>query len=207
MDRATPHRIGVYLAVVQFLFTLTWTVYVIFLPKLAAQAGIPKQWVVYILLADQLVFVVMDFAMGIAADRVSRVLGKLGYADPRRDHRLVRRVPAAAVRGAARRGVALPRAHVLWAVTLVGAARAAARADRQVRRRSLRCRGSPRCRSSVSVSPARSRRISRSRCATSIRACLSSRRASRSRSRRSASSGPSASSRRGDLRGAAGRAP
>lgn len=73
-----PHRIGVYLALVQFLFTLTWTVYVIFLPKLAAQAGIPKQWVIYILLADQLVFVCMDFAMGLAADRVSRVLGKLG---------------------------------------------------------------------------------------------------------------------------------
>ena len=80
MNRAAPHRIGVYLGIVQFLFTLTWTVYVIFLPKLAAQAGIPKQWVVYILLADQLVFVIMDFAMGLAADRVSRVLGKLGLA-------------------------------------------------------------------------------------------------------------------------------
>lgn len=73
-----PHRIGLYLALVQFLFTLTWTVYVIFLPKLAAQAGIPKQWVIYILLLDQLVFVCMDFAMGLAADRVSRVLGRLG---------------------------------------------------------------------------------------------------------------------------------
>src|ERR671915_104261 len=80
MERAPPHRIGLYLAVVQFLFTLTWTVYVIFLPKLATQAGIPKQWIIYILLLDQLVFVVMDFAMGMAADRVSRVLGKLGYA-------------------------------------------------------------------------------------------------------------------------------
>ena len=79
MDRATPHRIGLYLAVVQFIFTLTWTVYVIFLPKLAAQAGIPKQWVVFILLLDQVVFVIMDFAMGLAADRVSKVLGKLGY--------------------------------------------------------------------------------------------------------------------------------
>ena len=76
----SPHRIGLYLAVVQFLFTLTWTVYVIFLPKLAAQAGIPKQWVVFILLLDQVVFMVMDYAMGVAADRVSRTLGKLGYA-------------------------------------------------------------------------------------------------------------------------------
>ncbi|HYC46146.1 MAG TPA: MFS transporter [Burkholderiales bacterium] len=74
-----PHRVGVYFAVVQLFFTLTWTVYVIFLPKLAAQAGIPKHWVVYILLLDQLVFVVMDYAMGVMADRVSKVLGRLGY--------------------------------------------------------------------------------------------------------------------------------
>jgi MFS family permease len=79
MARSAPTRIGVYLAVVQFVFTLTWTVYVIYLPKLAAQAGIAKEWVVYILLLDQVVFVVMDYAMGLAADRVSRVLGKLGY--------------------------------------------------------------------------------------------------------------------------------
>src|SRR5688500_7296200 len=79
MERTTPTRIGLYLAVVQFLFTLTWTVYVIFLPKLAAQAGIPNHWVVFILLLDQLVFVLMDFAMGLAADRVSRTLGRLGY--------------------------------------------------------------------------------------------------------------------------------
>ena len=76
---AAPHRIGIYLAVVQFVFTLTWTVYVIFLPKLAAQAGIPKQAVVYILLLDQLIFVIADYAMGLMADRVSRTLGRLGY--------------------------------------------------------------------------------------------------------------------------------
>ena len=76
---ATPHRVGVYFAFVQLFFTLTWTIYVIFLPKLAAQAGIPKQYVVYILLLDQLVFIVMDVAMGVMADRVAQVLGKLGY--------------------------------------------------------------------------------------------------------------------------------
>src|SRR5687768_6955234 len=75
----TPHRVGVYFAIVQLLFTLTWTVYVIYLPKLAAEAGIPKQAVVYILLLDQIVFVVMDLAMGVMADRVSRIVGRLGY--------------------------------------------------------------------------------------------------------------------------------
>ena len=78
MER-TPHRVGAYFAVVQLFFTLTWTVYVIYLPALAVQAGIPKQAVVYILLLDQLMFVAMDLAMGVMADRVSRVLGRLGY--------------------------------------------------------------------------------------------------------------------------------
>ena len=80
MDRAPAHRVGVYLAVVQFLFTLTWTVYVIFLPKLAAQAGIPKEWVVFILLLDQVIFAVMDYAVGTMADRIGRIVGRLGYA-------------------------------------------------------------------------------------------------------------------------------
>ena len=80
MASAAAHRVGIYLAFVQFAFTLTWTVYVIFLPQLAAQAGLPKQAVVYILLLDQLIFVIADYAMGLMADRVSRVLGRLGYA-------------------------------------------------------------------------------------------------------------------------------
>lgn len=78
MPQSAPHRIGVYLAVVQFFFTITWTVYVIFLPQLAVQSGIPREAVIYILLLDQIIFVVMDFAAGAMADRVSRTLGRLG---------------------------------------------------------------------------------------------------------------------------------
>ena len=74
----TPQGAGLYLAVVQLLFTLGWTVYAIFLPQLADQAGIPRPFVIWILLADQVVFAVMDYAMGVAADRVSQVIGKLG---------------------------------------------------------------------------------------------------------------------------------
>src|SRR4051794_21088901 len=77
MATRVPHRIGLYLAFVQFFFTLTWTVYVIYLPKLAAQAGIPKEHVVWILMADQIVFIVVDYAMGVAADRMSKVVGRL----------------------------------------------------------------------------------------------------------------------------------
>ena len=71
-------RVGIYFAVVQFLFVTCWTVYVIYLPQLAAQAGIEKKWVIYILMADQAIFTLMDFSIGVAADRVSRTLGRLG---------------------------------------------------------------------------------------------------------------------------------
>ena len=72
--------VGLYLGVVQFLFALCWIVYVIYLPQLAAQAGIAKGAVAWILMADQLVFVFADYASGVAADRVSRVVGRVGLA-------------------------------------------------------------------------------------------------------------------------------
>jgi MFS family permease len=79
MTQTVPHRVGLYLALVQFFFTITWTVYVIFLPRLAAQVGIPQRAVIFILMLDQFIFVPMDFAMGMMADRVARVVGRLGY--------------------------------------------------------------------------------------------------------------------------------
>ena len=59
-------RTGLYLALVQLLFTVTWTIYVAFLPQLAAAAGIPKERVLWILMLDQAIFILMDFAIGIA---------------------------------------------------------------------------------------------------------------------------------------------
>lgn len=73
-----PQATALYLAVVQFLFVTTWTVYVIFLPKLLETAGIPKHYALWILIFDQLVFMVMDAVMGVAADRAGRVLGRIG---------------------------------------------------------------------------------------------------------------------------------
>ena len=75
---AAPHRAGIVLGVIQFLFATTWTVYVIFLPQLAKQAGIEPRWVVWILLLDQLIFTATDFALGVAADRVGRTVGRVG---------------------------------------------------------------------------------------------------------------------------------
>jgi len=75
---ATSHRFGWYLAVLQLFFALCWTVYVIYLPKLAATAGIAPKAVILILMLDQAIFTVCDFFAGIAADKVTRVIGRLG---------------------------------------------------------------------------------------------------------------------------------
>lgn len=77
-DTVSPaNRTGIYLAVLQLVFTLGWTTYVIYLPKLAAEVGIAPSAVILILMLDQAIFTVTDTAMGIAADRVTRVVGRL----------------------------------------------------------------------------------------------------------------------------------
>jgi len=65
-------------ALVQFLFGTTWTLYVIYLPQLAQASGIGREWVPWILVADQLVFAAMDVATGFWIDRVRAALGRLG---------------------------------------------------------------------------------------------------------------------------------
>jgi hypothetical protein len=78
MASKLPRRLAIALAVVQFFFALSWTTYVVFLPTLAAQVGIPASAVVFVLMLDQLVFVLSDYALGVAADRASRLLGRIG---------------------------------------------------------------------------------------------------------------------------------
>jgi hypothetical protein len=75
---AGANRTGVYLAVLQLVFTLGWTTYVIYLPKLCAEVGIAPTAVILILMLDQAIFTVTDTAMGIAADRIAPFVGKLG---------------------------------------------------------------------------------------------------------------------------------
>lgn len=75
---SVPHAVALYLAAVQFLFVTTWTVYVIFLPRLLESAGISARYTLGVLMVDQLVFMVMDVVMGIAADRAGRLLGRIG---------------------------------------------------------------------------------------------------------------------------------
>ena len=95
---------------VQLFLALGWTVYVIFLPQLAAQAGLAKEFVPWLLLADQAIFAVMDWTLGATADRVAGVVRRLANAIALASPRFLRRVPAAAVRGAGRLARALRRA-------------------------------------------------------------------------------------------------
>jgi MFS family permease len=69
---------GVYLAVLQLVFTLGWTTYVIYLPKLCADVGIAPSAVILILMMDQAIFTITDTAMGIAADKIAPFVGRLG---------------------------------------------------------------------------------------------------------------------------------
>jgi MFS family permease len=77
-DTGTANRTGLYLAALQLVFTLGWTTYVIYLPKLAAEVGIAPSAVILILMLDQAIFTIADTAMGIAADRLAPHVGRLG---------------------------------------------------------------------------------------------------------------------------------
>jgi MFS family permease len=70
---------SVYLGALQLAFALTWTVYVIYLPALAVEAGLDKRWVPWILLLDQLIFALCDWAVGRAADKSGATLGRVGH--------------------------------------------------------------------------------------------------------------------------------
>ncbi len=72
------NALAIYVAVVQFLFGTTWTLYVIYLPQLAQAAGIGREWVPWILVADQVAFAAMDVLTGFWVDRVRAGLGRFG---------------------------------------------------------------------------------------------------------------------------------
>jgi hypothetical protein len=79
-DTAPANRTGVYLAILQLMFTLGWTTYVIYLPRLAAKVGLAPSAVILVLMMDQAIFTITDTAMGIAADRIAPFVGRLGMS-------------------------------------------------------------------------------------------------------------------------------
>jgi MFS family permease len=77
--RRIPRAVGFYFAALEFIFALGWTSYSFYLPKLAAGAGLSAGAVVPILMLDQAIFTVTDFCAGVAADKVSQLVGRLGH--------------------------------------------------------------------------------------------------------------------------------
>ena len=75
---ASSSALGITIGIVQFFFATTWTLYVIYLPQLAQAAGIGKQWVAWILVADQVIFAVADVLTGFWVDRVRAGVARLG---------------------------------------------------------------------------------------------------------------------------------
>lgn len=57
---------------------LTWTLYVLFLPRMAERAGLAREAVAWILLADQLLFVFTDWMAGVMADRLAATMARVG---------------------------------------------------------------------------------------------------------------------------------
>ena len=78
MARAVSTRVGLYFGLLQLVFGLTWVGYVIYLPQLAARAGISAGVVGWLLVCDQVIFACCDWAAGVAVDRVARVVGRVG---------------------------------------------------------------------------------------------------------------------------------
>lgn len=70
--------LGIVVAALQLAFALTWVIYVIYLPNLAVQSGLPRGAVPWILLMDQVIFVACDWLAGVAADRAGRATGRIG---------------------------------------------------------------------------------------------------------------------------------
>lgn len=66
------------LAAVELFFSLSWVVYVIFLPELLARGGVDKRYLPWLLAADQLLFALADWSMGVAVDRVRAALRGIG---------------------------------------------------------------------------------------------------------------------------------
>lgn len=66
------------LAGLEFLFSLGWVVYVVFLPELLTRGGVDRRYLPWILAADQLVFALADWSMGVAIDRARLTLRRIG---------------------------------------------------------------------------------------------------------------------------------
>jgi hypothetical protein len=77
---APLRRTAFWATAIQGLFALTWALYVAFLPGLLARAGLEAGLAIFFVLLDQAVFAVADWASGVYADRLARMLNRIGPA-------------------------------------------------------------------------------------------------------------------------------
>jgi hypothetical protein len=69
---------AIYLALVQLLFALSWSIYDLYLPQLTARAGLSKEVSSWLSLADQLLVIFMDIAFGLASPFITKAIGRAG---------------------------------------------------------------------------------------------------------------------------------
>ena len=70
-------RLALWAALMQGLVGISWIAYVAYLPRLLEMVGISAQRALWILLADQILFVLFDWIAGSQADRIARVRGRV----------------------------------------------------------------------------------------------------------------------------------
>jgi len=73
-------RLGWWVGLVHALFLVSWTLYVLFLPSFVARVGLPPAGVIWILVLDQAIFSVCDWASAVFADRIAGAWRRLGVA-------------------------------------------------------------------------------------------------------------------------------
>lgn len=76
--RSSAKRLALRVTLLQGTLLMTWTMYALFLPALAQRSGISAQFVIWILIADQLIFMVCDWMAGVYADYLAVVTRKVG---------------------------------------------------------------------------------------------------------------------------------
>lgn len=76
--QANSAALGWCMVALQFFFAISWTAYVLYLPKLLQQAGAPRAWLLPLLMADQVVFAVTDLLVGVQADRMRASMRRYG---------------------------------------------------------------------------------------------------------------------------------
>lgn len=65
-------------AIAQFCMSLSWVTYAAFLPAMAQQVGLAKSAVVWLLMLDQVVFMLADLLAGVASDRMAQAVARWG---------------------------------------------------------------------------------------------------------------------------------